>query len=208
MPAVDLVNRSAYVALEGPQALWFGLSGSLLVVGAALCRLETARFRNTWAGHWQPALAISLALVLSLPVATALCGMNVHFSDRLRQVPIRQSTLAADMDGTIGRLQNWAAEHDYELHLAGSWAFETVPDRKTAAQVFWFEARPRGVFNRWRLTWRGPQRPRPVLNIQCLSGGVPPETIVRIDPGVISDGSVDLENWLPVIDSVEKMLRD
>ena len=208
VPPVELVSRNAYAAWEGPQALWFGLSGSLLVVGAAMCRLETARFRNTWTCHWHPALVRSLALLLSLPAATAVSGMTVHFSTRLHQVPVRHYTLALDIDQTVRRLESWAGEQDYELRLAGSWAFETIPARQPAAQVLWFEGRPRGIFNRWRMTWHGPQRPRPILKIQCLSGGTPPETIVRIDAGVVPDGSTERATWRPVLDSLQESCQE
>ncbi|MBY0522202.1 MAG: serine/threonine protein kinase [Gemmataceae bacterium] len=205
-PAVEVVNRDALIVSEGPQALWLWLSGSLLLVGAALCRLETPRLRNTWAGHWWPALVRSLTMILSLTIVTTLSGISGHFSTRLRQVPVRQCILNADAEQANVRLERWAAEEDYELRFAGSWGLETVPDRRIAAQVFWFEARPQGILDRWQLTWRGPQRSRPLFKIQCLSGGTPPETIVRIDSGVVADDSADRDDGEGILDRLQKAL--
>jgi hypothetical protein len=93
------------------------------------------------------------------------------------------------------------------LRLRGSWGFLTLHDSRNVAEACWLEVSSRSAFDRWRLTWHGPERRTPLLRLQCLASVWPAQTLVTIDPGVISVGTSEPEEWQAVVRSLETVLE-
>jgi hypothetical protein len=216
-PPVELVSKSALVAADDHFVQWLVLSGCLLVLGAAVSVLDTEKYRNTWRWHWQPAVIVSLSMLLPLPVATALGGMtDLHFQaddglgmrKRVLRVPVQQYRLAAGMDRVVNVLERWSQAHDYELRMVASWSFRSSTDHQPVALLTVFEARRRTLFERWRITWHGPERPSPLLKIQILAAQERPEAIVGVDAGAITEDAGVPDDWKPLLDSLDAALQE
>jgi hypothetical protein len=190
------------------------------VAAALLALLETARYRNTWAHHWQPVVVLSLAVLLPLPVVHLLTGMTslrLHqtesgwwapgFDTQRVRVPNRQWHVDAGLETVMARLDQWAREHDYAIHVRGSWSLDRLEDGQTVGQVGLFEARPRSIFTGWRLTWNGPRRLVPALGIVCICSVRPAESIIKVDPGFVAKGSAEAGAWAPLLEELKAALH-
>jgi hypothetical protein len=218
-PQVELTYVTGSFAVERQLALLLGISGCLLVACSLFAFLETKRYRDSWTHLWQPVLVLSLAILVPLPLAYLGGGMtqfrlvrsedgsrSVAFDFRMVKVPNRQRSCEADLDQVTAVLRQWARDHDYNLQRRGLWNLDTISDGITVGQLGVFEARSRSVFDHWRLSWSGPRQRTPTLKILCLCSLEPAETIVKIDPGLVYEGSMEAESWSPFLDSLEAAL--
>jgi hypothetical protein len=209
-PAVELVTLNLSFAATEKLSVWLALSGSLLLGGAALLSLETTRWRNSWARHWQPALVMTASMLLPLPVLHVLAGVvrAPALGSKIEALPSQRFTSNTGMERVLDHLQRWSEENDYEVELRGTWKLERIHNRETVARVFWVEAFRRSVFDRWGISWRGRERRTPWLRIQCLSGVEPAESVVSIDTGPVREGSTQDEEWRAVLDKLHAALKE
>jgi predicted Ser/Thr protein kinase len=211
LPQVELVTVLAAFSAQERLAWWLLLSGPLLILGASLLSLETVRGRISWSLHWQPALMLTTALLLPPPVLQVLAStLGAGFDNTLVKPPPRRVN-RVNTAGTIEQLEetlhSWAAGRDYEIHLRGIWALETLRDRRPLARILLVEARAGSVFDRWRISWRGAEQHRPLLRIQCLCGVDPPEAIITLDAGSVREGTPESELRRSVLDSLQEALQ-
>jgi hypothetical protein len=217
LPQVELQTRSKSVSGDRQLALVLALSGALLIPCSLLALLETRRYRNSWTNHWQPVLVLSLAILVSIPVAHVLSGTTwqrlhrtlgawtVSQDHRLAKVANRQRRCTITLDEVMQDLERWAQQNDYTLQRHGLWEFET-PDGRIVAQLAIFDMYSRSVFDRWEVAWGGPQRRTPILKVQCLSRIDPVESLLTIDPGMVTEGSMEADQWRQILDSLEAAL--
>lgn len=218
---VELTYVTGSFALDRQFAMLLGICGCLLVACSLFALLETRRYRGGWGYHWQPVLVLSLAILVSLPLAYLASGMTqlrlVQTEDgnrsitadfRTVKVPSRQRSCDASPDQVTSALKQWSQEHGYDLQRRGLWNIDTIPEGKTVGQLGIFEARSRSVFEHWQLTWGGPRQRTPALKIQFLCSLEPAETVVKIDPGVVYEGSAEADAWTPYLDSLEAALEN
>lgn len=213
-PLPRVVLATAHVSMPGEDkfALWMSISSVLLLLGASIVAVETTRFRNRWALHWQPALVLTVAFLLPLPLLHVVCGMlrngsALDLSTEVEHMPNRQQSGAADLEHTTAAVERWAEANDYEVRLRGRWVLESLPDRKPVAQICWLEARSRSVFDRWRVTWSGVERRTPVLRIQCLCSEKPVESLVTVDVGSMQKGFQAPKHWDGLVDDLLATLK-
>jgi tRNA A-37 threonylcarbamoyl transferase component Bud32 len=219
LPEVETVTLLVAFSSQERLAWWMLLSGGMLVLGAFLLCLETERGRNTWALHWQPALVLGAAVLLPPPVLQVLAGTigtrteapqqsgGAGLDITLVKPTPRRLTTSARMEQVIDALRAWSDSSEYEVLFRGVWALETLRERRVLARAMWLEVRSRSTFDRWRLTWHGPERRRPLLRIQCLCGVAPAEARITIDPGPVREGSREPEEWRAVLDDLQEALR-
>lgn len=211
-PRVELTAQHASVAETGAFAVWLAFSGTALLAGAAVLALETPRGHNTWARHWEPALVLTAALLVPLPLLHVFSGLLRDgtvpgLSSSLARVPVRRLAGTADLDQTTAALQRWADANDYELQVRGRWVLETLPERRPVVQVCWVEARRRSVFGRWQVTWRGPERRAPLLRVECVWNADPAESLVTVDAGLVEEQSDAPRAWAALLDGLSAALE-
>src|SRR5687767_4891496 len=91
----------------------------------------------------------------------------------------------------------WSLGLRFEADLQASW----MPEGKTVALVRVVGARKRDGFDAIRMTWRGPRRVAPILDIRSVSSVTDSETQVAIDAGMARGGTGEAESWEVVLSS-------
>ena len=220
IPRVELNMQAANFEMPWLSALWLGFSGCLLVVGAAAALIDAPKFRRSWALNWRLILAHAGLFLSALALALMVtCGASMFVIERKPDGSLffgsggtwnsvyRQVTCSASSDQVSEAIQAWLEANDYRTTYRSEWKVDTVPAGKTVAFVRVLGAGKASRFDALRMTWLGPRRVAPYLDIQFVSSASSEESIVTIDAGPARAGSGEAECWTPYLDSLQRALN-
>jgi|GEM_PF-2414055 len=220
MPRVELVMQSAHFDMPGLTSLWLAFAGCTLVGGAAAALLDAPLFRRHAFQYVRAACSHAAAMIVALGAAHvgATFASTIQFERKedgswylgseLSATGVRrQVTCQASSEQVAAAIQQWLASHGYRPTYRSEWKVDTVPAGKTAAYVRVQGAGKASMFDAIRMTWRGPLRTAPYLDMRWISSINPSESSVTIDAGVARKGFGEAESYAPILDSLEQAIK-
>ena len=219
-PRVELVAQGAYFEMHTYTIRFYFLIGVILLAGAAAIVLDDVRVRTSWLTYGVLTVAHLFALVAALGLANLLPSFTSLIQvQRLPDGGIfigggasatgvrREVACQTTSDEVASRVKAWMEAHGYKMAYRSEWQLDTVPEGKTVARVRIVGARKSDPFEAIQMTWRGPRRLTPILDIRSISSVTGAESLVTIDGGLARGGTGEAACWELVVQSLEQTLR-
>ncbi|MCI0356979.1 MAG: serine/threonine protein kinase [Planctomycetaceae bacterium] len=219
IPRVELVMQGAHFEMSFHGSLWMAITGFTLVGGGAAALLDAPLFRRHWARYFGLACAHATALVVALGAAHlgATFASMIQFERTADGWSLgsglsvtgvgRQVTCQASSEQVAAAIREWMETSGYRPTYRSEWKLDTVPTGKTIAYVRVQGAKKRSMFDAIYMTWRGPRRVAPYLDVRWISSVSPVESSVTIDAGAARKGFGEEESYAPVLDGLEQAIK-
>jgi hypothetical protein len=179
-------------ALLGLHPLLLGSAGLVLLAGAALA---AARARQRPAREWRLAVMASLAILAAPLAAWHFLGLVVRGGEQRLEAVQASRECGGEAETLAAALYAGLLERGLEVHAQHR---ARIVDRRSGeglADVHALAAGPASVFERWRVTWRGPLRLEPHVNFTVVSDARGERAALRADGGLGARERLAESDW-------------
>jgi tRNA A-37 threonylcarbamoyl transferase component Bud32 len=194
---------------------WLLIVGQLSCAAAALAFSPQRRPLGAWR-TWRPSLHVAAAMFGALLVVHGVCAVvaMLHVEGGpLVAVPERDKasltwpTAEHGTEDIARQLRIALIERGYEIVATGDWSVTERGSSAPARELQVSFAEPASPFERWRMTWHGPQRVQP--HAVFVLQGPPHDGITELacDLGDVQPGSPEQRDWTEWFSQLSQELR-
>jgi hypothetical protein len=195
----------------------FAPVGVLLCAAAAFVLTMRRERLKSWMG-WSPTVRAIGALFGALLLLAGVCALNSAIKIQSGPLVAVSEPSSASANTTSARTP---AEIDHALHqevvgngydftATGTWSVHKLREAVDEQEWMWVWFADRGsIFERWRVTWRGPKRISPHAVFVLRGSKSNAESLARVscDLGDVPPDSPEKEQWAAWSEKVLSALR-
>jgi tRNA A-37 threonylcarbamoyl transferase component Bud32 len=231
VPAVELFSNGGswtagwnvlgVFATGGPHNRLFGwlsiacslVAASVCLMAGVTCLSPPGKLRDTLGTMRLVSRNLALPLALTAIVGTLGAYVIMIFGQvNARSGPvewINSPRVAVKLapDQAVKVFEDWAQSQGYAIGDRVVFELDAVPKGEKLAEIRLGQSWKASPFDRWQMTWHGPQRFTPHLAVETISGGKPRETLVHIHVGWPPKDPLIHRDWKRLVEELAAAIR-